>query len=616
MDINTEYAAKHFFPNPSFVQIFFEAVANAFDAGASEISISIVEDPLSITISDNGQGFTNDRFERFARLGQPADLHHKGLGRLVYLKYFSNVQIVSIFQNTKRSFVFSESFTGKRTDTEASSRERPGTTLRFNSFVRARLQTKDDIKPAILKDRILEQFLPLLHIRKKSKQDFEIRIACESKATRNQDAFLSDSQSLTVGDVPELECRAIPKAGLNLYADVLMYYALREKQRAAEKTLTAACVDGRTISINNLLGSSAIPETHSAIFLFESELFAGSDSPRERLVLPENVSESTLYSILRQEIALVLNEKLPEIGARNTVTKQRFEERYPHLIGLFDDATVGLINRDDALNGAQALFFKKQKEVLESDSLDDATFEKSLEVSSRALTEYVLYRELIIKQLKRIGEKNKESDVHDLIVPRNRRFHEASLIDGIYNNNAWLLDDRFMSYRTILSEQRMKDLIEAITSKGGGTDGRPDIAMVFSADPAQVERVDVAVIELKRRTPEAKENFHAATQLAQRAIELVKYYPTIQRVWYYAIIDIDDEQAQLLQTLGWVPLFSRGHHVFYREAVVARAGGGVVPAPMCLLSYDAVIKDAAARNHAFLEILKTAFKSAVSHKGS
>ena len=39
MDIETSNAIKFFFPNPSLVQVFFEALANALDAGATEISI-------------------------------------------------------------------------------------------------------------------------------------------------------------------------------------------------------------------------------------------------------------------------------------------------------------------------------------------------------------------------------------------------------------------------------------------------------------------------------------------------------------------------------------------------------------------------------------------------
>jgi len=73
MDIETSNAIKLFFPNPSLLQVFFEAVGNALDAGASEISIKIeiqafnAPDTLQISITDNGNGFTDDSFDRFKR---------------------------------------------------------------------------------------------------------------------------------------------------------------------------------------------------------------------------------------------------------------------------------------------------------------------------------------------------------------------------------------------------------------------------------------------------------------------------------------------------------------------------------------------------------------------
>lgn len=275
---------------------------------------------------------------------------------------------------------------------------------------------------------------------------------------------------------------------------------------------------------------------------------------------------------------------------------------------------MGIIDKDEAIEGAQRRFFTKQKEVLESDSLDDATFQKSLEVSSRTLTEYILYRELIIRQLDRITKEEPEAKAHNLIVPRFKQFHKDALVDGIYSNNAWLLDDKFMSFRVILSEMRMKEVISAITLSEDAVeeDGRPDIAMVFSGDPDQAkkgEKVDVVVVEIKRRKVDDRENTYAVTQLIKRARKLVDYCPDIQRVWYFGIIEIDDTLSQLLLDLGWTPLFSKGR-VFYKDFQVKTKDGFAVPTPICLLSYEAVIQNAAARNHTFLEILKNDIRKA------
>jgi hypothetical protein len=616
MEIENNYAAKLFFSNPSFLLIYFEAVANAFDAGASEVTIYISTDGdispshLEITISDNGLGFTDERFDRFRRLKEPSDPYHKGLGRLVYLQYFSNVHVVSTFDGKKRAFTFSNNFKGDSHVSKAAASDQQGTSLRFNGFQGSRLKSYDDLKPTILKQKLLEHFLPIFCSWQKAKKNFKITVELDTRTSNDQKEFFPDIQTVTSADVPHFEFETIQDNSIHAFADITMSYSLRQKT-GENLQLTAVSIDGRTVPIK-LISPNSIPPNHSAIFLFESDLFTGkSDNSRQRLVLPDDISETILFRLLRQKMSSVLNDKFPEIAQKNSKTKQQFEDRYPHLMGLFDDDTVGVIDKDEAIETAQRRFFKKQKEVLESDSLDDATFEKSLEISSRTLTEYILYRELIIKRLSKITVKDKEDTIHNLIVPRYKQFHEDTLVDGIYSNNAWLLDDKFMSFRTILSEAKMKEVISAITltEDAAEEDGRPDISMIFSADPVQLEKVDVVVIEVKRKMVDDKENPYAATQLVKRARKLVDYCPNIQRIWYYAIIEIDESLSQLLQDMRWTPLFSKGS-VFYQDFQVKRADGVSVPTPVCLLSYDAVIQDAASRNHTFLEILKNDIKKA------
>jgi phosphoglycerate-specific signal transduction histidine kinase len=91
MEINISNAVDLFFPNPSLETVYFEAIANALDANASEISISIsIEsfsnpNTLEIQIRDNGDGFTDRNFGKFSRVLESEEKTHKGIGRLVFL---------------------------------------------------------------------------------------------------------------------------------------------------------------------------------------------------------------------------------------------------------------------------------------------------------------------------------------------------------------------------------------------------------------------------------------------------------------------------------------------------------------------------------------------------
>jgi hypothetical protein len=387
-----------------------------------------------------------------------------------------------------------------------------------------------------------------------------------------------------------------------------MFYQV--KSGMGERTVvTAVSIDGRTIPIP-LLQPASVPVNHSIIFLFLSKLFEGkTDTSRQKLELPDTISEVELLRLLRREVGKVLAAAIPHIGEKNAQTREQFEENFPHLLGLFDESTVGLIDKDEALDIAQRKFFKAQKEVLQCETLDDSTFEKSLELSSRILTEYILYREKIIRRMKEMTEANSEAEIHNLIVPRWKEFKKTDFVDGIYRNNAWLLDDKFMSFQTILSEARMDAVIKAITLKDDapGDEGRPDIAMIFSADPDVATAVDVVVVEIKRKTEDEKENQYAINQLLDRAVKLAAYCPNIQRIWYYAVMQINDTMGIRLRQQKWAPLFSVGR-VYYQEFPTERPNGTIVPTPAFVMSFDAIVADAECRNHTFLQILRDGMK--------
>jgi anti-sigma regulatory factor (Ser/Thr protein kinase) len=118
MYIETSAAAKHFFSKTSLALVYFEALANALDAAATEvfidIDVEVFDRPktLKITISDNGDSFTDKNFERFKILLKPRDHYHKGLGRFVFLHYFQYIEIDSVWGNNRRTFKFQKDFDG------------------------------------------------------------------------------------------------------------------------------------------------------------------------------------------------------------------------------------------------------------------------------------------------------------------------------------------------------------------------------------------------------------------------------------------------------------------------------------------------------------------------
>lgn len=615
MDIETSSAIKLFFPNPSLALVYFEAIANALDAGATEIDIEIwvqaftASETLNVKICDNGSGFTDESFDRFKTLMKPKDGFHKGIGRLVFLNYFDSVEITSEWADKRRKFVFKENFDGKA-DIENLSKPvlDNKTTLLFTKFSKDKIKSYEDLKPGSLKEKIIAHFLPTLNDLCEKKVDFKITINLKTEESNAQKEFFSSDATITPDDLPKLLLKEIRNEAIDAHSGINMHYHIKETTAPAN-LLTAVSIDGRTIPIQ-LIQPSSIPFGYSVVFIFSSDLFgASADSSRQKLLLPNGLSESLLYAMLRKEIGDVLAEKIPKISETNAKTKKQFEDQFPHLLGYFDKSTVGLIDREEALNDAQQKFFRIQKEILQCENLSDEIYEKSLEASARTLTEYVLYREKIIAKMKSMTSGNSEEEIHNLIVPRWGDYHQGNIADDVYQNNAWLLDDKFMTFRTILSEARMDKVINAIqlTNQASEEIGRPDIAMIFSADPEDSVPVDVVVVEIKKKTDDEKENQYAVNQLLERADKLAQYCKNIQRIWYYAVVEINDSFARALRQQKWTPLFSKGR-VYYQEFPTYRNDQTVVPTPIFVMSFDAIVSDAAARNHTFLELLRSAMK--------
>ena len=615
MDIETSSAIKLFFPNPSLLLVFYEAIANSLDAGATKIDITVSihsfkkAETLNVKIIDNGTGFNNESFERFKTLLKPKDGDHKGIGRLVFLNYFKKVEIISEWENKRRSFVFKNNFDGSSTLETTTGKSSGYTELDFKGFYKDRIKSYEDIKPGSLKEKIIFHFLPTLNDLRDKDVDFNISISLKTDDQNSQKEFFSSNESITKEDLPVMRLKEIQEATVDFVSSIKMHYDVK-KSNSSSNILTAINVDGRTIPIS-LLQSSKIPVGHAAVFIFSSEMFsAGSDSSRQRLDLSDKISESALYSLLRREIGNVLAEQIPQISRTNQETTKKFEEQFPHLLGYFDETTVGLIDREEALNSAQQKFFKLQKEILQCDHLSDSLYKKSLEASARTLTEYILYREKIIDKLKAITSGNSEEEIHNLIVPRRQDFQQGTIAEDAYQNNAWLLDDKFMTFRTVLSEARMDKVISEITlpeEQELDEPGRPDIAMIFSADPNDNIPVDVVIVEIKKKTDSEKENQYAINQLLSRARKLTNFCPNIQRIWYYAVLEINDDFEISLRQQNWAPLFSKGR-VLYQEFQTPRKNGTNVPTPIFALSFDAIVSDAKSRNHTFLEILRSAMK--------
>lgn len=618
MEIKTSKAIALFSPNPKMELVYYEAIANAIDAGASEITVESRIDPragasaFEIIISDNGIGFNNKNFQKFTKLLDVDQPDHKGVGRLVYLNYFDKVKITSIFGNQKRFFEFNHAFCGDFI-LETLNTPLPETKLHFKHFNQKKIHTYQALTTKTLKNNVIRHFFPYFLKKKRKREYLNIRFILR---TFDTGIFVSqEEESFNVQDLEDLTTKsfiAVAEGEPHLFE--IMYHV--KKTPGPTTVVTSICTDGRTIPLK-LLHRKQMPAGYEVVFIAFSDFFTGkSDSSRQHLNLDEKTL-SALRSMLTEHLSQVLEAAIPEISRRNRRVLDEVTQRYPHLQGYFSHHSAGLIDRQQVLEQAQQQFFADQRCVLEAETLDQATYEKSLEVSSRVLMEYILYRNLIIKKLAEIDDHHAEAEIHQTIVPMKRCFHGDTLNEQIFFNNAWLLDDKFMHFRTMLSDCDLKHLARelALDDEVFDQGARPDLTIIFSNDPHAAHKVDAVIVELKKTGLPLLQRDAVVSQLRLRARRLARLYPDkIQRIWFYGIVDFNPEFRISLLEDNFIELYSTGN-LFYKEVAIIpdnHRESERIPFGMFLLDYQAFINDAAARNKTFLEILKAGFQGNAS----
>ncbi|ABG58768.1 ATP-binding protein [Cytophaga hutchinsonii] len=617
MKINLKQAVKLFFANPSLELVFIEAIANSMDANATKIDIDISidkfanQDTLKISFKDNGDGFTDERFLKFCELLKVEEETHKGIGRLVFLSYFKSVDVSSKYNNKHRTFNFSTDFDEKSIVNDITDNTKE-TILTFNNYYLKKISSHKFLSPPDLIKRIKEEFYPKLYSKKQEGKEFEISISLDVQNPEPKYDFISETKKLNVSELGDLKVEPIDASIIEMFKDMNVHYSII--QRENEKTIiTALCIDERSFKLD-IITDENIPLGYEVIFLLYSSIFVGQVDPsRQSLTINEQILKP-LISLFRTKVTEILLREIPIIQERNNITKESLINHYPHLLGYFEEDTIGFIKRDESIKKAQDKFFKAQKEVLDApNNLSEDIYEKSLELSSRALTEYILYRQIIINKLKLIDKKSSEPDIHNLIIPMRKKLYKSNFMSDLYSNNAWLLDDKYMTYNTILSDKIMSDVIKEITKdETVETDTtEPDIALIFSNDPNTSEKVDVVIVELKKKNLNLSDNVTAIVQLQQRATKLMKYYPNkIQRIWFYAIVEFNDDVILYLKNNGFTELFSIDS-VYYNEFNIQLdlKSSDRYPIGLYIMSINSLINDADVRNSTFLRVLKESFKS-------
>lgn len=623
MKINIKQAIRLFFSSPSLDMVFIEAIANSLDANASEINISISidelgkQETLKISVQDNGVGFTNERYEKFCRLLQVDDSTHKGIGRLVYLYYFDTIEVSSAFEKQHRTFLYNSSFDEDNSNMIIDSTDivEQKTILSFSDCTLKRLSSYNSILPDSLKKKILEEFLPRFYVYKEEGKNIKINIELNVSNINKNQHIGNRKVTISLDDLPVLRVEKIDASQIRMFEDMELQYSIERKDKCATSfVITALCIDNRAYKLSDIISLENIPRGYELVFLLKSSIFNGQVDPSRQILTLHDEVLRPVKKMFRSKIGIIVQREISSFKECNENTRLSLTKSYPHLLGYFEDEEIGIVSRTKSLEVAQQRFLRDQKTILEAEDLDEEQYSKAMDLSCRSLAEYILYREKIINRLETVTNKDSEATIHNLILPKRSILKGSQNVTSIYNNNLWLLDNKYMTYTTAMSERTMQEVVEEITQgvEHESDINRPDLAIIFSDNPEDTScKVDVVIVELKKRGIKLAKTEEVISQLKQRATKLINYYSDrIQRIWFYGIVEFNDEFKLSLKNEHYTPLFSKDT-LYYKENEWYSSLNSNIPYKVgtYILSIDAFIKDAKAHNEIFLNILKEGFKT-------
>lgn len=615
MKVSLKQAVKLFYSQSSFDQIYQEAVANALDAGARNITISFEANSLTdvnsfkLSISDDGVGFTDERFKKFSKLMdvEDEDIKHRGLGRLVYLFYFDKVDVDSYFDSIKhRAFSFNEKLSDEDKENAADTIEeehQSGATLMFDGYNLTKLYKKEFVDPKWIKTKILKKFVVQLFLLKQKKENFKISI-------KSRIANREVEERITPESIPSLTDRTfIPSCSLE--GEMKMYYSIEENGNTS--VITAMSIDNRSEPVEIFVEGNE-PHGYEMFFILYSDSFQGqTDASRHKLEIQPPYLK-IIQKEFRRQIKEILKDKAPNIVESHKKEAERLHSEFPHLEGYFEENEIGISSRNEVIKTAQKRFMYEERELLfKRGTLSDSDYEKSMELAGRTLTQYITFRQYVIDKLKKVDEGEKEKVIHNLIVPKRQVIKAPNSYLNVYRNNIWIFDDKFMTFDVVLSEKDTTELLKQIEPDNTTQNiDRPDIAIIFSDNPKTAQKVDVVIVELKKKGLKGGENIKVEYQLEQRARAIYPLFnKKIQSLWLYGVTQLDNDYKSTLDTMGYRPLLSKGT-VYVNSnpiTITTEPERIIVPAVRYVMDIDAVVNDAEARNKVFMDLIRERMKT-------
>lgn len=631
MRVSLDKAVKAIYSRVKLEQIINEAIANSIDANASSIQIEItgnlpqskngnIED-LSITIKDNGNGFTEQSLKRFITLYDHQDDFHKGVGRLAFKRAFKKVHIDSVNVNSKEvEFEFNDKLELEKIKNNDGSNKEQCTVISLSDPVSDIQNIKtSNFSKEYLKNAVLKEFFVTLLSLKQNKKDITISITTNFVEENSLNKRTPITTLITCADIPDLNATTLnlDTPVINNVKSYQCFYQFASKAIEDGYSFIAISVDNRSVQLDEFKNASFAGQR--CIFIVYDEISdTETDACRTRPTFKNSKIKSELQKAITEKINALAISEIQNFKTSSEKSYSNLVEQKPFIANFVDKDKFGLI----PVNEIEKDAYKKQMEArmkffgMDVSSMSEMEFKKQYAFAKDIFAEYVMSRFKVLDFIKSTNEKDKESVIHNLLV-KQRSVIESEKENISSMNNLWLFDERFSTFDYIYSDKRISDLYKRMENSklidAYEKNNRPDIAIAFSDNPEKHEEgLELVIIEIKKRNSDYSSISSLDSELSNSARAFASYFKHVNRIWYYGVADIKDEYVGQIRTATYVPLFSKGKCFCKTTDVYDTLGNNVITkADFYLLDYSAVLNDAEARLQSFKRVLLKAFKGKI-----
>ena len=656
------------FPKSRPLMPLFEAIINSIqaiedsekstDEGLIKIAIKRdVEQPMltkeipeqypqiiGFSIEDNGVGFTDKNFSAFQTLDTDYKRNKggRGIGRLLWLKCFENIEIKSTYMESralfKRSFLFNSQkgifdLSEHKMDKFAEQR----TVVVLHDIADAYRKIFPKTTSKILSE-ILEHFL-WYFVRREGCPTIIVQDQGQTISLNEQFAKLADASAMN-----EVSIKG---------ADFSMIH-VKLKSDTFSDNFIALCAGGRLVSNEPLKGrvpglygrirdnsgnyihgtyvtspflDGRVQPDRGGFDLYDGDanLFRDTEISHEDIF---NEAIGLIQDRLRNQIEQNKNDAIDRIQRFVNSESPRYRPILKRLLDeeMFVNPSISnsdlelhlhkckmRIERTMLIEGQEIMQISDEENIEEYEARVHEYLQGVGEMKKSDLASYVTHRRVIIDLLARAikvnneGQYSREKAVHQLIMPPGFESTDASEKDS----NLWLIDERLAFHDYLASDKPLRR--QPITSSASGK--RPDIDMLHVVDnPVLVAEGEsspfssLTIIELKRPMGGGSRPSSSNDPLQQ----VLKYLEEIRsgRVktasgrpiaqpdkipgYCYIISDLTDDIKSTCTTNDFsVAHDGLGYFRFYTNC----------NAYVEVISYDRLIKSAKERNRAFFEYL-------------